>query len=258
MDKIVEQQRKHFDGISKKYYEARQNENHLFYKELMWKYFFKKVEKYFNNNKYNCLEPMCGYGEGFKIITNYSDISVIYKGFDYSEEIVKIANKKFPNLNIVHGNVLTYEDGNTYDLIILLGGLHHVYRSVDSALANINNLMKNNSFIISLEPTHNNWVFKKVREKIYKTNELFDDESEQAFELMKLNSLFENNGYEKVEQIYPGLLGYILYYNPDAFENLNLGNKTIVELIFRIEKYFFNNVIGRYFSFATLSLWRKK
>ncbi|MGJ0359262.1 methyltransferase domain-containing protein [Aliarcobacter cryaerophilus] len=258
MDKIIEQQRKHFDEISKRYFDARQNENHLFYKELMWRNFFKKIDKYFNKKKYNCLEAMCGYAEGFKIIKNFSNINIDYKGFDYSEELVQIANENSPELNIINGNILTYKDENNYDLIILLGGLHHVYKNVDKALENINKLIERDSFFINLEPTHNNLFFKKIREKIYKSNDLFDDESEQAFELIELNNLFIKNGYEKVEQIYPGLLGYILYYNPDAFQNLNIGNKTMVKFIFMIEKYFFNNFIGRYFSFATLSLWRKK
>lgn len=258
MDKMVEQQKQHFEKISDKYFKARQGSNHLLYKEYMWRYFFAKVEKYMPSKEYKCLEPMCGYGEGYKIINNFSRFKTSsYKGFDYSEELVKIANKNNEKLNIVHGNVLNYADDEKYDLIILLGGLHHVYGNVDKAIKNINKLILPNGLFINFEPTHNNWFFQKVRERIYKKNKLFDNESEQGFKLKELNELFINNGYTKVKQIYPGLLGYVLYYNPDAFEKLNIGNKTILKTIFKLEKYFFSNFIGKYFSFATLTLWRK-
>ncbi len=258
MDRIVEQQKQHFESISEKYFNARQNENHLEFKRLMWDLFFKKINSVLMKDKYTCLEAMCGYAEGYKILNQYTSLKLEYTGFDYSQELVRIANEIYPDLKIIHGNILNYTDKNKYDLVILLGGLHHVYSNVEKALQNINKLTEQGTLFINLEPTHNNWFFRKTRERIYKKNELFDCESEQGFELKELNSLFNSNGYEQIYQMYPGLIGYVLYYNPDAFEKLNIGTRFLVNAIFSIEKYFYTNFIGKYFSFATLTLWRKK
>jgi len=73
-----------------------------------------------------------------------------------------------------------------------------------------------------------------------------------------LNKHFELNNFEIVKQIYPGLLGYILYYNPDAFPILNKGSIKLVNIIFTLEKFCYSNFVGKYFSFATMSLLRKK
>lgn len=258
-DKGYERQKEHFENISKTYFEARQNEKHLLYKKLMWGFFFKKTKKFFIKKSYICLEPMCGYAEGYEILTNLGNINIhYYKGFDYSEEMVRIAKEKYQDLNIVHGNILEYKDDNKYDLVILIGGLHHVCNHVDIAIDNLSRVMQRGALFISFEPTHNNILFKKIRERIYKSHPFFDDENERGFELKELNDLFIKHGFEKLEQIYPGLLGYVLYYNPDAFKKLNIGNKSTVNLIFNIENKFYDNFIGKYLSFATLSLWRKK
>ena len=106
-----------------------------------------------------------------------------------------------------------------------------------------------------MEPTHDNFVFRKIRERIYNKNSLFDQETEQAFELKKLNSLFIDNGFKIKDQIYPGLLSYVLFYNPDAFPLLNIGKKGLVKFLFRLDSIFFRNYLGRKFSFATLSMF---
>ncbi len=256
MSKSVEQQRIHFEGISQVYYKARQDSNHLLYKKLMWEYFFL-INPYFSDNNYKCLEPMCGYGEGNLILKNYSKLNFSYCGFDYSSELVNIANEINVDFAIEYGNVLDFNNGKKYNLIILIGGLHHVYKDVNRAIVNLNRMVDLGAYFISFEPTHNNIIFKKIRNKIYKENILFDNQTERAFNLLELNRLFINNGYVIVEQIYPGLLGYVLYYNPDAFKWLNIGNNKVVKFIFNIEKFFFKNFVGRYFSFATLTVWKK-
>ena len=56
---------------------------------------------------------------------------------------------------------------------------------------------------------------------------------------------------------WPGLASYVLYYNPDAFPSLNLGGERAVRTAFALDRPFFRTPIGRFFSFATLSLWRR-
>ncbi|GFH91742.1 hypothetical protein IMSAGC002_03001 [Lachnospiraceae bacterium] len=60
-----------------------------------------------------------------------------------------------------------------------------------------------------------------------------------------------------MQQYHVGLLAYILYYNPDAFSILNIGNKKLVALLQKVDKIFYQNIIGQKLSFATFSILEK-
>lgn len=253
----IERQREHFENISEKYFQSRQSKNHLYLKELMWSFFFKG-KTYLQKEDLSVLEPMCGYSEGKKIIEKNVGPIDDYEGFDYSSVLVEKVNEMNPELNVYVQDITTFDSDKTYDIIIIIGGLHHVPSFCEEAVKNLRSNLKRDGHFIVLEPTHNNYIFRKVRERIYKKNELFDQQTEQAFVLKDLNDLFLKNGYGLKDQMYPGLLSYILFYNPDAFPWLNFGGKGLVKLLFNIDTLFFRNFIGRKLSFATLSIFGNK
>lgn len=252
----VLKQKEHFENVSERYFKSRQNGNHLQFKKLLWDFFFSGKE-YFKTEKISVLEPMCGYAEGKKILEECLEINIQYDGFDYSEVLVNIVNEKNNDINISLCDITTWKATKKYDLIIVIGGLHHIPNHVSDVMQNLSNALNANGFFIAFEPTHNNFAYKKIRECIYKKNDLFDSATEQAFVLNDLNNLFIKTGFKIVDQIYPGLLSYILYYNPDAFPILNIGNEKMVKLLFNFDKIFFKNIIGKKFSFATLTLLQK-
>jgi hypothetical protein len=111
--------------------------------------------------------------------------------------------------------------------------------------------------LLNFEPTHGNWLFGKVRERIYARNDLFEAATERAFGLGEYFDMFERAGLERVDAIYPGLLAYVLYYNPDAFPALNVGGPGVVRALFNLERPLLRSRLAAALSFATLSMWRK-
>ena len=255
MEKI-EKQRLHFDNISEKYYHARQSANHLLFKDLMWTYFFKNKE-YLKKDGMEVLEPMCGYAEGKTILEKHLGINIRYKGFDYSDEIIKFVTGQDKDINVIKLDITRYSPVKTYDLIILIGGLHHIPDYAADSLLKVSKSLRDKGYMINFEPTHNNFLIKKIRDIIYKRNPLFDRETERSFSLKEINDMYKRCNLKIVDQIYPGLLSYVLYYNPDAFSRLNKGRSGIVKFLFSIDKCFFRNFFGRHFSFATLTLLQK-
>ena len=83
-------------------------------------------------------------------------------------------------------------------------------------------------------------------------------ESERAFDLSPLNRAYLAAGFTIVDQIYPGLISYILYFNPEAFPRLNIGSERGARAIFNAEKALYRNIIGRKLSFATMTLLRRR
>ena len=250
----IERQRVHFENISETYFKSRQTENHLHLKKLMWSYFFKSKE-YLRKDNLSVLEPMCGYSEGKKIIKKNVGAITTYEGFDYSTVLIEKVNKTNPELNVYVQDITTFNSDKTYDIIIIIGGLHHVPSFCEDAVKMLRKNLNPKGHFIVFEPTHNNFLFRKIRERIYKKNELFDQQTEKAFVLKDLNNLFFKNGYSLKDQIYPGLLSYILFYNPDAFPWLNFGGKKLVNFFFQLDTLFFRNYIGKKLSFATLSIY---
>lgn len=258
MDKFVEQQREHFNAISEKYFQARRNPNHLLLKDLIWKVFLKRNAS-IAAEVGRVLEPMCGMAEGHEILSKNLVPSFDYYGFDYSENMVEIAKGLKPGLKIEWNDVTSYQaTDDLFDLIILIGGLHHVYSRTEDVLNKLGKSIRPGGYFLSFEPTHNNWLTRRVRQRIYKSNELFDDDTEQGFEYRDLESHFKSAGYEKIDEVYPGLLAYVLYYNPDAFPSLNVGGKFLVKSLFAIDRLIWANWIGRKLSFATMGLWKRK
>lgn len=96
-----------------------------------------------------------------------------------------------------------------------------------------------------------------MRQRIYEKNALFDNETEQGFDLPALDAMFTQQQMMRVDQVYPGLLAYVLYYNPDAFPLLNRGGPRAVRSAFAIDRLFWRGWLGRTLSFATITLWRK-
>ena len=256
MNTTIEKQRAHFESISEKYFTARKSKNHLLLKNLMWSYFFKESKRFIPKEP-AVLEPMCGYSEGKDILEKNLGVLKSYEGFDYSAILIEKVKEVAPELNVYFQDISTFKSTKKFDIIIIIGGLHHVPTICDEVVKNLsNNLQKDGVFII-LEPTHDNFIFRKIRERIYKKNTLFDQETEQAFELKKLNNLFLKNDYTIKFQMYPGLLSYIFFYNPDAFPFLNIGGQFLVKSLFKLDSLFFKNSIGRKLSFATLSIYGK-
>lgn len=110
----------------------------------------------------------------------------------------------------------------------------------------------------SLEPTHGNPLTRAVRDRIYRRNALFDEQTERAFSVRDLFGMFEAAGLRRRVVMYPGLLAYVLYYNPDAFPGLNRGGSAGVRLAWTLDRPLIGTALGRLLSFCTLSLWERE
>ena len=255
MDELVEKQREHFNKISERYHSARSGANHLLVKDLIWRHFFAR-QSGLEGRVHRVLEPMCGMAEGYEILRKHVSEAFTYDGFDYSESMVELAKAHRPGLNLAHGDVTTYRtSGEPYDTIILIGGLHHVYSRAREVVGNLRDALKPGGLFISFEPTHDNWLWRRVRQRIYRSNDLFDADTEQGFEYRDLEGHFASAGFRKVDEVFPGLLAYVLYYNPDAFPWLNVGGATLARAAFAVDRLLWANWIGRKMSFATLGIW---
>lgn len=253
----TEHQNRHFQTVAKEYYTARQNKNHLLFKKLLFGWLLRDIS-FPRDRILSVLEPMCGYAEGRSIVMEHISPHIRYEGFDFNGVLIGKVKDQMPGVHVYRQDVTTFSTDRTYDLIILLGGLHHVPDFADRICANLADALKPDGLLISLEPTDNNGLTALIRSVIYKKNHIFDEQTERAFSLKELRKIYHDAGLMVYRQYYPGLFGYVLYYNPDAFPALNIGNKRMVRTVFHAEKYFYDSFLGRLFSFCTFTVLKKR
>ena len=256
MDTRIDRQRRHFDSIAERYETARAHPNHLCLRELIWTELFKGKALHLPD-PVSVLEPMCGFADGRRILTENLKVSIEYHGFDFSTEVISRLRKKDPSIDVWEQDVTTFHTDTKFDFLIILGGLHHVPHAAGKVVANLVECLKPGGLFINLEPTHGNGLFERIRSWIYKRNSLFDEETERAFSVEELCGFFERAGLENVDIFYPGMLAYVMYYNPDSFPSLNIGGPRLVRAIWSLERRLVRGGIARRLSFATLSMWRR-
>ena len=123
MDKR-KRQKDHFNKIAETYFKTRRGKRQRLLHALLYKELFHRVS--LNKEKIRVLEPMCGFGEGKEIAERFFKQKIEYEGFDYSEEIVGCAKKLDPQVKIYVQDVTTYQSKEKWDMILIIGGLHHV------------------------------------------------------------------------------------------------------------------------------------
>lgn len=128
------QQKEAFNNRAKQYYITRNGEKQILLRDLLFRELFRNIS--INKKKIMVLEPMCGYGEGKRIIEKYFDNEICYEGFDYSEEIVKYAEAYVENANIYVQDVTTFSTDKKYDVIIIMGG-YIMFRPIARRLCGI-------------------------------------------------------------------------------------------------------------------------
>jgi len=253
----VERQREHFDSIAERYQSGRKEKNHILLKELIWHSALSPVAAK-RDGPLKVLEPMCGAGEGGDIVRRHFGDAIAYEGFDYSGNMVAQAKAERPDAQIWQADATTFEPApNEYDIIILIGGLHHIPNAAAGAVLRLTRGLKPSGMFINFEPTSGNLVFTAVRDIIYRRNTIFDENTERAFSASELKSMFRDAGLTEKRTIYPGLLAYVMYYNPYAFPLLNIGGERMVKGVYAFDRLFQSSAIGRFFSFATLTIWEK-
>lgn len=257
MVSTTERQRQHFDSIATEYFSARRHKNHQLLKHRLWEDFLSD-KKELHRPGLRTLDAMCGFADAKEILEAHLGVPIDYTGFDYSEAVVAKVKQLNQGMRIWQQDVTRFDAADQkFELIVVIGGLHHVPIVAADVVRRLAAALEPGGYFLSFEATNGNWLFRKARELVYRRNSLFDEQTEHDFTVEQLFGFFEGAGLRLIDATYPGLLSYIMYYNPDAFPALNVGGTRSVRTMYSIDRMFFRTWVGRLLSFATMSLWQK-
>ena len=77
-------------------------------------------------------------------------------------EIVKKLNETRPELSVSFGDVTKFKTDEKFDVIIIIGGLHHVPDFAGQVVRNLSSHLKDGGYFISYEPTSGNPLFRLI------------------------------------------------------------------------------------------------
>ncbi|RJQ34079.1 class I SAM-dependent methyltransferase [Candidatus Parcubacteria bacterium] len=249
MTKFEDKQREHYDDIIYDY-DAHYNEKYS--NKYRDKFLYKPLFSGIDWQGKKVLEGMCGTGS----TTGYlRDKGAQVTGLDISPKAIELFKTKWPGSEAVCASMTESNlPGDSFDIIVIDGGLHHLHPHLNEALTEIHRLLKPGGLFFFLEP-HTASFFDKLRKIWYKMDSLFE-ENEAAVDLEKMKSDFKDR-FIFNKEIYVGGPAFMFVFNSMVFR-VPPKLKFLYSDFFIFLDTIIKPLINKYNSFKVLGAWQKK
>jgi SAM-dependent methyltransferase len=198
------------------------------------------------------LEAMCGGGQTAKFLLGQN---AIVTGLDISPRQTANFKKRHPSADVLCGSILNSGiESDTFDIITVVGGIHHLPPNIDECLAEIHRILKPGGYFCFMEP-HSESLAEVFRREWYRRDSLFAD-NEAAINMSELREKFADRFEFKQEQ-YLGNLAYLFVLNSLVFRIPAKLKSLYSSLLISVESIL-NIVLGKRFSCFVVAQWQKK
>lgn len=245
-----EAQKAHYDKVMEQY-----NLHQLdTYSQMYRKRFFEEVmTEGVDLRGQKALEAMCGSGG---MIAHLLSKGAVVSGLDISSEAIKSFKEKWPQCEGIEGSILGSNIAdNTFDCVVIAGGLHHVQPQVDEAVDEIYRILKPGGYFAFMEP-HAGALPDVARRLWYKLDRNMFAENEEAIDLDHMMQVNKHR-FDFLKTNYTGNIGYLLVLNSLIFRIPIGWKKYYSPFLMNVEE-----VIGRFqgkrLSCFVVGQWRKK
>jgi SAM-dependent methyltransferase len=198
------------------------------------------------------LEAMCGSGHS----TGYLlDLGARVTGLDVSEQAIDLFSRRWPQCDAVVASILEPPLADeTFDAVVVVGGLHHVHPHVDDAIERIWRLLKPSGVLCFSEP-HTGSVMDAVRRRWYARDSMFES-NEAAIDVTALRAA-HGDEFEFVTERYFGNIAHTLVLNSMVLR-VGPGLKRAYARPAMALERLLNPLLGRRLSCSVSCQWRKR
>lgn len=158
-------------------------------------------------------ELCCGTGESFKLFPEIKNGI----GVDISHEMLVQALEERENnsYSFIQADVLSFPClDNTFDTVLMLGGIHHV-PDRSGLFSEVYRVLKPGGRFIFREPLNDFWLWQLLRWIIYRTSPGLDAETERPLREAETVPLLKEKGFTDIVWNPAGLLGFCIFMNSD-------------------------------------------
>jgi len=241
---VTTRQEEHYNTIAFEYTKARQQNlcNVLYYEYLASSLFDLIPAALKKKDDLVILDPMCGSGELLHDALNHLDncVSAFY-GVDISENMLLLAKqevKEDPRGKLLKGDIrlLPLPDASV-DLVLIRGGLHHVYQHLNQTLEQIYRVLKPGGAFVYFEPSDDNVLLALARKILYTKHSYFVQDEEKGMESKLLLSSLKHSGFTDNQIIPFGYAAYTFIGNTDVFPLMkNLTHRPTIRSLIALDK----------------------
>lgn len=198
-------QKAHYDKIISSYDAHYSDVTSLAYRErFIYPLLFQNIPL----EKSKVLDAMCGAGDvSSYLLSKGADVS----GIDISEGAIARYKQKLPKAEGYIGSIANTEfPADTFDIITIIGGLHHLHPATEDTLNEITRILKPGGYLCFVEPHKGS--FPDFVRKIWYNNDPLFEENEESIDLQYFKSKFETK-YSFKYEYYRGNIAYLLVFN---------------------------------------------
>lgn len=200
-----ELQARHYDSIARDYADHYADKTSRKYRE---KFIYPRMFAQIDLRGKRVLDAMCGMGTTSEFVISQGAKAT---AIDISCEFIEIVKSTLPEVEALESSVfdLPFAD-ETFDLVVVVGGLHHLHPKLDLGLREFWRVLKKDGMLICMEPPRGS-IFDFLRQIWYRFDRYFEEneESVSVKEIVKTHqSLFT-----LVDTYYGNGPAYFLIYN---------------------------------------------
>ncbi len=198
------------------------------------------------------LEAMCGEGSTTEFLLERGAKVV---GLDISAEEIESFRRRWPQCEVHCTSILdTSLPPESFDCVIVVGGLHHVHPHVPKTIREICRVLRPGGYFCFIEPHHGS-LPDTIRRFWYRRDNYFAA-NEEAVDLDRLRAEF-GDAFEFVSEQYKGNLAYLLVLNSLVFR-VPLWLKPLYSPALIAVERLLSPLLGKRLSCFAVSQWRKR
>jgi SAM-dependent methyltransferase len=198
------------------------------------------------------LEAMCGSGSSIPmLLARGAQVT----GLDISEATMRSFRQRWPQCQVACGPIARSGlPSESFEAVIVVGGLHHLQPDVDPAVDEIHRLLRPRGYFCFIEP-HTGSLPDFFRQLWYKQDPLFAS-NEAAIDLAALHNA-HGHQFEFVREVYGGNVAFLLVYNSMIFR-VPLGLKRFYSPLMLSLEALITRFQGKRSACYVVCRWRKR
>lgn len=214
MDQQALAQKAHYDRIAENYVGSR--ESSAAYQAFIPVWSRRLLSPWVDNTSVAeragqvVLDPMCGHGNLAPFLLEHSSTVILN---DLSPEMVeRIGDDLRARCRLLapsDARHLSLDDASV-DVIVVSGGLHHVFKHLAELLAEFRRVLRPDGWFLFGEPSNDFMPIRLLRNTIYRFSSKFDSDHEQGFRYSALRDSLMKAGFDSVSMRPFGSIGYLL------------------------------------------------